>query len=151
MTVPTEGHAVKDTVVTDPATTGQDGRDKRSIAELVKHASGQVSILVKEEIKLAKLELSHKSKRASKGAGLLGAALLIALYALGVLITAAVLGVAEVFQPWLAALIIGGGLLVLAVLFALIGKRQLKAAKPLAPSETIESVRDDIGALKGKN
>ncbi len=149
MTVTTEDHA-EDRTSADSSSSA-DGRDKRSIAELVKHASEQVSILVKEEIKLARLELSNKSKRAGRGAGLLAGALLVALYALGVLVTAAVLGVAEVFQPWLAALIVGGGLLLLAIIFALIGKSQLKAATPPVPSETMESVRADMDALKGKS
>ncbi len=137
-------------VTTEDTTAGQDGRDKRSIGELVRYASEQLSILVKEEIKLARLELSNKSKRAGRGAGLLGAGLLLALYGLGVLVAAAVLGVAEVFQPWLAALIIGGGLLLLAIIFALIGRRQVKAATPAAPVETMESVRADVDALKGR-
>ncbi|MGH3544511.1 MAG: phage holin family protein, partial [Mycobacteriales bacterium] len=117
----------------------------------IKHAGEQVSILVKEEIKLARLELSNKSQRAGRGAGLLGGALLIALYAIGTLIAAAVLGVAVVFEPWLAALIVGGGLLLLALSLALVGKSQLKAATPAAPSETLESVRADMDALKGKD
>lgn len=153
MSVTTE---LPDSASTDPIdqTVDQkaaDGQAKatRGIAQLVKYASEQLVILVREELKLARLELSNKRKRVGRGAALLGMAALFALYAIGVLIAAGVLGVAQVFQPWLAALIVGGGLLFLAAIFAVLGKRQLKAATPSVPPEVLENVKADMGALKG--
>ncbi|MGI8647653.1 MAG: hypothetical protein DLM55_10700 [Acidimicrobiales bacterium] len=153
MSVTTE---LPDSASTDPIdqTVDQkaaDGQAKatRGIAQLVKYASEQLVILVREELKLARLELSNKRKRVGRGAALLGMAALFALYAIGVLIAAGVLGVAQVFQPWLAALIVGGGLLFLAAIFAVLGKRQLKAATPPVPPEVVENLKADMGALKG--
>lgn len=153
MSVTTE---LPDSASTDPVdqTVDQkaaDGQAKatRGITQLVKYASEQLVILVREELKLARLELSNKRKRVGRGVALLVMAALLALYAIGVLIAAGVLGVAQVFQPWLAALIVGGGLLFLAAIFVVLGKRQLKAATPSVPSEVLENVKADVNALKG--
>ena len=128
----------------------QQTNDDRSIGGLVKHASEQLSTLVREEIKLASLEMSEKGRRAGRGAGLLAGALVFVLYAIGVLIAAGVLGVAQVFEPWLAALIVGGGLLLLAIVCVLVGMASMKRATPPIPSETLASIKADVDALKGR-
>ncbi|MGH3430922.1 MAG: phage holin family protein [Terriglobales bacterium] len=135
-------------VTSEQAAAAEQNNDDRSIAGLIKHASEQVSILVREEIKLAGLEMSKKGKLAGRSVTLLVVAALLAVYAIGVLIAAAVLGVALVFDPWLAALIVGGGLLLIAVLFGLIGAKSLGSASPL-PKQTIQSIKADVSALKG--
>jgi hypothetical protein len=92
--------------------------------------------------------MSKKGKLAGRSVTLLIVAALLAVYAIGVLIVAAVLGVALVFDPWLAALIVGGGLLLIAVLFGLIGAKRLGSASPL-PKQAIRSIKADVSALKG--
>jgi Putative Actinobacterial Holin-X, holin superfamily III len=47
---------------------------ERSTGELVKQVAGQVSVLVRDELKLAQLEMIRQGKQAGFGAGLLGAA-----------------------------------------------------------------------------
>ena len=47
---------------------------ERPAAELVKELSEQVSVLVREEVKLARLEVTRKGKQAGVGAGMLGGA-----------------------------------------------------------------------------
>lgn len=120
----------------------------RPVGELVKHASEQISTLVRDEIRLAKLELAAKGKRAGRGAGMFGGAGLMALYGVGVLLAAAVLGLAQVVSPWLSALIIGGALLLIAALLALLGKRQVKRATPAMPAEAIEGLKTDVKMMK---
>ena len=66
------------------------GPEEASAAELVKQLSEQTSRLVRQEVELAKAELSVKGKRAGIGAGMFGTAGLLGLYALGALIAAAV-------------------------------------------------------------
>jgi Putative Actinobacterial Holin-X, holin superfamily III len=116
--------------------------------ELVKQLSEQVSVLVREELKLAQLEMTRKGKRAGVGAGMLGGGGLIALYGLGCLIACVILAISEGLAAWLAALIVGVALLAVAGAAALMGKSRLHKAAPLAPKETVDSVKADVDVIK---
>src|SRR3954451_24381964 len=59
--------------------------------ELVRQVSEQISRLVRDELALAKVEMTQKGKRAGVGAGLLGGAGVVALYGVAALLTAVVL------------------------------------------------------------
>jgi hypothetical protein len=120
----------------------------QSTAELVRQASDQISALVRDELRQAKTELADKGKHAGVGIGLFGGAAVMLHYALGALLFAAGLGLAEVMPGWAAALIVAAVLLVLAGVEALVGRAQLKRSTPLVPDQTIESVRADIETVK---
>ncbi len=75
----------------------------RTTAELVRDVTELVPRLVKEEIALAKAELTEKGKHAGVGAGLFGGGGLFAFFGVAVLISAAVLGLAEAVPAWLSA------------------------------------------------
>jgi hypothetical protein len=122
--------------------------EERSTGELVKQLSEQVSALVREEVKLAQLEMTRKGKQAGVGAGMLGGGGLIALYGLGCLIACAVLAINEVLAAWLAALIVGVVLLAVAGVAALAGKSRLQKAVPPVPAETVDSVKADVEQIK---
>src|ERR1700749_3053788 len=94
----------------------------RPTGDLVKDLSQQVSTLVRQELELAKVELTAKGRQAGIGAGLLGGAGLFALYGVGALVAAAILALATTVDGWLAALIVAAALLVLAGVLALLGK-----------------------------
>jgi hypothetical protein len=122
--------------------------DGRSTAELVQDATEQVSRLVRDELALARAELADKGRHAGVGVGLFGGSGLIALYGLGALILAAIAGLAEAVPAWLAALIVGVGLLLLAGLMALLGRRQVRQAMPPVPEAVTHGVRADVDAVK---
>ena len=77
-----------------------------SIGELVARITEETSTLVRDELRLAQLEMTRKGKYAGIGAGLLGGGALFAVYAVGTLVAAAVLGLALVVPGWAAALIV---------------------------------------------
>src|SRR5258707_7175390 len=87
---------------------------ERSTGELVKALSEQVSALVREELKLAQLEMTRKGKQAGVGVGMLGGSGLIALYGAGCLLACVIIALSGVVAAWLAALIVGAGLLAVA-------------------------------------
>jgi uncharacterized membrane protein YqjE len=120
------------------------------IGELVQQLSEQTSTLVRKEIRLAQLELQEKGKRAGIGAGMFGGTALIALYGLGALITAAVLGLASAMAAWLSALIVAVVLFAIAGVLALTGKQQVDQATPPKPEAAMESVQRDIDTVKGR-
>ena len=119
-----------------------------STGELVSRLSQEVSELVRNELKLAQVEVSGKAKKAGVGVGLFGAAGIVALYAVGVFIATAILALALVMDAWLAALIVGLVLAVGAGIAALMGKKQVAQAGPPVPTETIDSVKRDVQAVK---
>ena len=122
---------------------------KRSLFKLISDIPGLLADLVRGEIEAFKQELLGKLKLAGVGIGFLVVAATFAFFALLVLIAAAVLGLATVLPGWAAALIIGAGVLLLAVGCALIGVTNLKKGVPPAPTETIKSIKQDVRAIKG--
>jgi hypothetical protein len=121
---------------------------EHSTGELVKQLTEQVSVLVRDELKLARVEMARKGKQAGLGAGLLGGGGLIALYGVGCLIACAVIGLSHVVAPWLAALIVGAALLAVAGVAALTGKGRIQQAVPPVPAEAAGSVKADIDEIK---
>ena len=131
--------------MTDQSTTDEEGgRGRRGLLGLVSQLPGQVSRLIREELQAAQAELVEKLKAAGVGAGILAGAAVFGLFALGVFITTAILGLATVLAPWLAALIVGVVLAVIAAVLAAVGVKRLKAGIPPVPVEAIESVKADI-------
>jgi membrane protein len=122
--------------------------DDRSVAQLVSEASEQLSRLVRDEMRLAAAELKEKGKRAGIGAGLFGGAGLIAVFSVGALVTSAILALSLVMAGWLAALLVGILLLVIAGIGALVGRKQIQAATPPVPEEAMAGVKSDISAVQ---
>jgi uncharacterized membrane protein YqjE len=130
----------------------ENGRDfdlrEPSAGELVKQLSQQVSTLLRDELKLAQLEMSRKGKQAGAGVSLFGAAGLIAFFGLASLIACAIIAISGVISAWLAALIVGLALFAVAGLAALVGKGRLSRATPPVPKETAESLKNDVEVIK---
>lgn len=119
-----------------------------STGELVKQLTEQVATLVRDELKLAQVEMTRKGRQAGLGAGLLGGGGLIALYGAGCLIACAVIGLSHVVQPWLAALIVGAALLATAGVVVLMGKGRIRQATPPVPAEAADSVKADVETIR---
>ena len=81
--------------------------------------------------------------------GLIATAASFAFFALGVLVAAAVIGLAQVLPAWAAALIVAGGLLLIAALLVAVGVQQIKQGTPPTPTKTIDSIKQDVRVLKG--
>jgi len=132
--------------MTDQQSTGPVTVDRStaSTAELVRLAVDQVTRLVKDELQLARAEMSVKARRFGTGAGLFGAAGVVALYGLGVLLAAAVLLLALAMPAWLAALIVAVVLFAVAGLMALLGRGQFRRGSPPTPEQALNSVKADV-------
>jgi len=129
------------------ATTTQGPQTEPSLGELVVQLTEQSGRLVHDEVAHAKAELREDLKHAGIGAGLAGGAGVLALFGLATLVVAAVAGLALVVEVWLAALIVAGALFLVAGAAALVAKEQVAEAGP--PIRTVESVQQDVAALKG--
>jgi hypothetical protein len=121
---------------------------ERSAGELVKQLSEQVSVLVRDELRLAQLEMTRKAKQGGAGIGMLGGGGLVALYGVGCLIACAIIAIAGVVAAWAAALIVGAALLAVAAAAALLGKGRLQEATPPVPEEAVGSIKTDVEEIR---
>ena len=119
-------------------------RRSESTAELVKDLSREVSELVRQEIALAKAEMTQKGKKAGAGAGMLSGAAVLGLAAVGGSMATLILLLDLVMPAWLAALIATVAYGAVGAVLALRGKRRISDAAPPAPEQTIESVKEDV-------
>lgn len=124
--------------------------DDRTVSELVNDMSTQVSRLVRDELKLAQYELVGKGKRFGVGAGLAGAAGVLAWYGGGTLVAALVLALALVVPGWVAALVVALCVFAVAGVLALVARSQVQKATPPIPEQATQSVRQDVEAVKGR-
>lgn len=119
-----------------------------SISELIQQLSEQTSRLARQEVELAKAEMTTKGKRLGIGAGAFGGAGLVALFGLGALTAAAILLLATAVTPWLAALIVAVAYLAAAGALALVGKSKVESATPPLPERAVASVKQDVEETK---
>lgn len=116
--------------------------DEKSIADLVVEVSEKASLLVREEVELAKAEIEQKMKRIARGAVAAAVAAVFLLFALVYLLQSAAWGIADAVNTiWLGFLIVGGGLVVLAIAGALFAVRSLRSGTPPTPDQAIEEAR----------
>jgi hypothetical protein len=128
----------------DSAFRGEDDLRERSLPELMKQLADGTTTLVRQEIELAKAELSEKGRIAGQAGGMFGVAGALALLAGGALTACLILALSIVIPAWLAALIVA---VVYAIVAALIGRRakeRLDQAKPPVPEQAVETVKEDV-------
>jgi hypothetical protein len=131
------------------SSTTQLGNDQEhSSGDLVKMMSEQVSVLIRDEMELARLEMTSKGKQAALGAGMFGASGVVAVYGVGCLLACAIIAISGVVAAWLAALIVGAALLAAAGGAALLGKRRMQKAAPPVPEQAVAGVKADIEEIK---
>lgn len=129
-----------------------DGTDPQlsdhSIAELLRQLSEQTATLVRQELDLAKAELTVKGKKAGLGAGMFGGAGVFGLYAVGALTACVILALSTAMVSWLAALIVTAVYGAIAGGLALTGKSKVQEAVPPMPERAVGSVKEDVEATK---
>lgn len=122
------------------------GRE-RPIGALFTDLTEDLGRLFRLEIALFKRELGEKAGRLGRSGAMVAAGGLLAFSAWLVLLAAAVLGLSTVLRPWLAALIIGVVVLLVATVLLLLGKRWLDT-QGLVPRRTINTLREDGAWIK---
>lgn len=128
----------------------QQGLREKPTGELVKQLSEQTSTLVRQEIELAKAELSERGKAIGAGAGILGGAAVTGLLALGALTACLILLLSEGMDGWLAALIVTVVYGAIASALAIAGRDRVREGMPPAPEQTLESVKEDVRWAKSR-
>lgn len=136
----------EDPPITDRNASAEDA----SVSELIQQLSEQASRLARQEVELAKAEMTTKGKRLGIGAGAFGGAGLMALFGLGALTTTVILLLATAVTDWLAALIVTAVYLAVAGVLALVGKSKVESATPPLPERAVASVKQDVEQTKSR-
>ena len=121
---------------------------ERTLGTIIKELTADISLLLRSEIALLKLELKEAAGKLGSGAGLLAAALFLSLIGLAFLFVTLTLGLVALGVPaWLSSLIVTLLLFAAAAVLGLMGKKKL-AAVNFVPTDSIEHMKSDIDALK---
>lgn len=118
-------------------------REERSLGDLFSDLARETTTLVRQEIQLAKAELTHSATEASRGIAMLAAGGVVAYAGLLFVLLAVVFGLIEAgLDAWVSALIVGLVVVAIGVVLLLRGRESLKPAN-LAPEKTVESLKED--------
>jgi uncharacterized membrane protein YqjE len=120
----------------------------QSTVELLKQLSTETTTLVRQELELAKAEMTEKGKQAGVGVGMFGAAGVAGLLALGALTTCLIALLATAMETWIAALIVTVVYAAIAGVLALRGRDRLNRATPPVPEQTQDNVKEDVRWVK---
>ena len=123
---------------------GPRGLRDRPIGEVTSALTRDLALLVRQELELAKAEMTEKGRVAALGLGMLGGAGVTALLAAGALTACAVLVLSLFLPAWLSALLVGAALGAVAFLLAVRGRDQVAKAGTLIPEQTIETIEEDV-------
>ncbi|MFO1132944.1 MAG: phage holin family protein [Hyphomicrobiales bacterium] len=120
----------------------------KPVAELISDALAQFSRLVRNEVALARAEMTDKARQVARGGAMLGIAAFVALPALFILMMALAAGLHELHLAWsLSCLITAVVGFVIAGLLAMLGLNRLKA-EGLVPNRTINQLHRDAATMK---
>ena len=118
-------------------------RDERSLGDLFSDLSRETTTLVRQEVQLAKAELTQSATEAARGIGMLLAGGAVAYTGLLFLLLAVVYGLIEAgWDPWLSALVVGLVVVAIGAVLVLRARESLKPAN-LAPRRTVETLKED--------
>jgi hypothetical protein len=117
---------------------------ERPIGEVAQELTSDLSLLVRQEIELAKAEMAQKGRTAAPGLGMFGGAGIVALCAAGAITAFAVLVFSLFLPEWAAALIVGAVLAAVAYVLVKQGKERVAEAGKPVPEQTIETVKEDV-------
>jgi uncharacterized membrane protein YqjE len=122
----------------------------RGTGELVRELSAQASRLVRQEVELAKAEMTEKGKKAGIGVGMLGGAAVACLLMLGSLTACLIVALALALSAWAAALVVTALWGVIAGVLVLQGRARLEEMGKPVPEKTVETVKEDVQWLKDR-
>jgi uncharacterized membrane protein YqjE len=118
-----------------------------SLGELVGRVAGDMGVMIRDHIELAKEEITAEVKKAGTGAGLVGGGAVAAWTGVLLVSFAAAWALALALETWLAFLIVGLVWLGVAGIMALAGRKELSEMDP-RPEQTMKEIEKDKQWLK---
>jgi len=117
-------------------------KQDRSIGDLFSELANETALLIRQEITLAKIELTQKASQVGLNIGFLVLGGAIAYAALLALLAAVIISLANVMPWWAAALVVA---VVVGIVAAVLISKALTALKKtqIAPRQTVETLKED--------
>ena len=143
MDVTPNDRAVSETVPIGPTV---NGTARQRLPVLIRSIGSDVTLLLRQQADLARLELKEKAAEKAAGGGLLLAAGILALFVLGFVGFAGAAALDLVLPAWAAFLIVAAVYLLGAVIAGLIGRQAV--ATPATPEQTMQTVKEDVAWAK---
>lgn len=123
--------------------------NETSAVGLIRQLAHEVPALLTKELALAKAEIKETVETAKAGVAAVGMGAIVMLAGLIIVLLAAVYALANIMQPWLAALIVGAVAMVVGFIMIQSGKKQFDASN-LTPERTVSSLQKDKDAIQRK-
>ena len=122
-------------------------RDERSVGELFAELAKESSTLVRQEVQLAKVEITQKAARVGKNVGYLAVGGAVAYAALLALMAAAIIALANVMPWWASALVVA---VIVGIVAAVLIMKALSALREtdITPRQTVETLKEDAQWVK---
>jgi uncharacterized membrane protein len=124
-------------------------RQERSIGELFGQLTQDMTLLVRQEVQLARTEMTEKLSRLTTNLISVGAGGFVAYLGGLALMAALILAIRDLANISLAwsALIVGGILAIVGYVMLQRGLKELKQVE-LAPRRSVENIKDDVQSIK---
>lgn len=119
-----------------------------SIGTLLRELAHEVPSLLTKEVALAKSEMRENLQQAKEATAAVATGGAVALSGLVILLMAVVYALSNVMAPWLAALLVGAGALLIGFAMVSAGKKKMDA-NAMTPDRTVDSLRKDKNAIRG--
>jgi uncharacterized membrane protein YqjE len=116
---------------------------QRSVPEVLQDIVGNLQDIIRSEFRLAKTEIKEEASKAARPAAAFGVGLISGIYGIGFMLLAAVYGLSTVMPAWLAALLVGIILAIVAGAFIGSGREKLKRIN-LIPDKAIKNLEENV-------
>ncbi|MGB2636986.1 MAG: phage holin family protein [Candidatus Acidiferrum sp.] len=116
---------------------------QRSVSDVLQDIVGNLQQIIRNEFRLARVEIKEKAARAKQPATILASGVVIGLYGFGFLLLALVYALSIVIPTWLAALLVGVVLVIAAAILVASGCNALKQVDPV-PEKTVQTVKENV-------
>jgi uncharacterized membrane protein YqjE len=126
----------------------QNAQNNRTMTEVLQDIVANIQEIFRSEFKLAKTEIREQAAKAAKSSAPLGSGIVLSLYAFGFILLAIVYALEIVVAAWLAALIVGVAVAVVAAIMISVGRKRLKQVR--MPEKTIVSVKENVQWAKNQ-
>ena len=122
--------------------------DYRSLGQIFKDLSADLSTLFRSEVALLKLEIKDTVAKLGGGTAMFAGAVFLGLFGLAFLFVTIVLGLVALGVPaWLSTLIVTVVLFAGAGVLAFMGKKKF-AAVEFVPNDSIQQIKSDVESIK---
>ena len=117
--------------------------NERTLPELLQGAIGNIQEIIRSEFQLARAEIGAAIQKISGPATMVGVGIGISLYAVGFILLAVVYKLSTVMEAWVAALLVGGVLALIAIITLVGATNKLKHVNAV-PEKTVETMKENM-------